>query len=120
MSAEQKSQRQSTLPSPTESFPARPSRHPNFVSASLFPTTYPIFLRTIMKRKNDETHAANGKAKKRAPSEDDAKQSFRTDLFATKILEKYKSDYAVSEPYVLRLCHIPFYSLTLNLDTNME
>ena len=53
----------------------------------------------IMKRKNDdEMHAANGKAKKRAPSEDDIKYRFRTDLFDSTILEKYKSDYAVSKP----------------------
>jgi len=61
-----------------------------------------------MKRKNDEKHAANGKAKKRALSEDDVKYSFRPDLFDTKILEKYKSDYVVSEPYVLQPCLISF------------
>lgn len=51
-----------------------------------------------MKRKSDEKHVANGKVKKRALSEDDVKYNFRTDLFDTKILEKYKSDYVVSEP----------------------
>jgi hypothetical protein len=51
-----------------------------------------------MKRKNDERQAANGKAKKRALSEHDIKYSFRTDLFDSKILEKYKSDYTVSKP----------------------
>jgi hypothetical protein len=67
-----------------------------------------IQLCRIMKRKNDEKHAANGKAKKRALSEDDVKYSFRPDLFDTKILEKYKSDYVVSEPYVLQPCLISF------------
>jgi len=65
-------------------------------------------LRRIMKRKNDEKHAANGKAKKRALSEDDVKHSFRTDLFDTTALEKYKTDYAVSKPLVSRPCLIFF------------
>lgn len=55
-----------------------------------------------MKRKNTEVHAANGKGKKRALSEDEVRASFRTDLFDADALDKSRADYVISKPYVLR------------------
>ncbi|KAF2874772.1 Oxoglutarate and iron-dependent oxygenase degradation C-term-domain-containing protein [Massariosphaeria phaeospora] len=50
-----------------------------------------------MKRKNQS--AANGKAKKRAISDDEAHQNFREGLFGGKVLKGYSDYYATSQPY---------------------
>jgi hypothetical protein len=48
-----------------------------------------------MKRKNDDQNG-NGPSKKRALSEDDVQQSFRTGLFGE--LNEYADEYAESKP----------------------
>jgi hypothetical protein len=54
-----------------------------------------------MKRKSTEAHTINGKAKKRALSEDEVRTSFRTDLFDADTLDKSRAGYVISKPYVL-------------------
>lgn len=49
-----------------------------------------------MKRKSEAP--ANGKAKKRAISDDEAHANFRAGLFDTEVLEDYTSYYATSQP----------------------
>ena len=51
-----------------------------------------------MKRKS-EAHA-NGKSKKRAISDDEARDNFRRGLFDSKVLQDYTDAYAASQPYV--------------------
>lgn len=54
----------------------------------------------MAKRKNEAP--AHGKAKKkRAISDDEAHNNFRSGLFDSKVLEGYTSEYADSQPYVL-------------------
>lgn len=55
---------------------------------------------TTMKRKSDAP--ANGKAKKRAISDDEAHANFRKGLFHADVLENYTSYYATSQPYRFR------------------
>lgn len=50
-----------------------------------------------MKRKNEAP--ANGKAKKRAISDDEAHKNFRKGLFDAAVLEGYTKYYATSQPY---------------------
>ncbi|KAF2730209.1 hypothetical protein EJ04DRAFT_445566 [Polyplosphaeria fusca] len=50
-----------------------------------------------MKRKSETP--ANGKAKKRAISDDEAHQNFRGGLFNAKVLQAYTDYYAASQPY---------------------
>lgn len=50
-----------------------------------------------MKRKNDAP--ANGKSKKRAISDAEAHQNFRSGLFDPKVLQGYTDYYAASQPY---------------------
>ena len=50
------------------------------------------------KRKNDAV--ANGQVtKKRAISDDDARNNFRSGLFDANVLDGYTNDYAQSQPY---------------------
>jgi hypothetical protein len=49
-----------------------------------------------MKRKSETP--ANGKAKKRAISDDEAHKNFRNGLFDNKVLEGYTTSYATSQP----------------------
>lgn len=51
-----------------------------------------------MKRKSEAP--VNGKAKKRAISDDEAHANFRSGLFDTKVLAGYTDFYAASQPYV--------------------
>lgn len=52
----------------------------------------------MAKRKNEAP--ANGKSKKkRAISDDEAHNNFRSGLFDSKVLEGYTSEYADSQPY---------------------
>ncbi|KAH7064522.1 Oxoglutarate and iron-dependent oxygenase degradation C-term-domain-containing protein [Macrophomina phaseolina] len=51
------------------------------------------------KRKADDTGAINGKSKKRALSDEEARSNFRKGLFDTKVLEDYQKQYAESQPY---------------------
>lgn len=55
-----------------------------------------------MKRKSETP--ANGKAKKRAISDEEARDKFRNGLFDSKVLEEYTNYYATSQPYV----YVPF------------
>jgi len=54
---------------------------------------------TMAKRKNDSP--ANGTAKRRLLSEQEARDSFRDGLFKDEILKDYTQQYAKSEPYVV-------------------
>lgn len=51
-----------------------------------------------MKRKSTETHAANGKGKRRALDENEVRKSFRNYLFEADTLKGYRDDYIVSKP----------------------
>jgi len=66
----------------------------SFIGASVYPHT-----NAMAKRKNDSP--ANGTAKRRLLSEQEARDSFRDGLFKNQILEDYTQQYAKSEPYVI-------------------
>jgi len=66
----------------------------SFIGASVYPHT-----NTMAKRKNDSP--ANGTAKRRLLSEQEARDSFRDGLFKDTILQDYTQQYAKSEPYVV-------------------
>lgn len=51
------------------------------------------------KRKAEGPAVANGKSKKRALSDEEARSNFRKGLFDTKVLEDYQKQYAESQPY---------------------
>ncbi|OMP87587.1 PKHD-type hydroxylase TPA1 [Diplodia seriata] len=51
------------------------------------------------KRKAEGPAAINGKSKKRALSDEEARSNFRKGLFDTKVLEDYQKQYAESQPY---------------------
>ncbi|KAF2009824.1 hypothetical protein BU24DRAFT_427843 [Aaosphaeria arxii CBS 175.79] len=51
----------------------------------------------MVKRKNDAP--TNGSSKKRAISDDEAHENFRTGLFASEVLKSYTDYYAESQPY---------------------
>ncbi|OJD33763.1 2-oxoglutarate and fe dioxygenase domain containing protein 1 [Diplodia corticola] len=51
------------------------------------------------KRKAEGPAAVNGKSKKRALSDEEARSNFRKGLFDTKVLEDYQQQYAESQPY---------------------
>lgn len=49
-----------------------------------------------LKRKNEESHDANGSSKKRALSDEDAQECFGDDIFAKK--DDFTKQYAKSQP----------------------
>lgn len=51
------------------------------------------------KRKAEGPAVANGKSKKRALSDEEARSNFRKGLFDTKVLGDYQKQYAESQPY---------------------
>ena len=68
-----------------------------------------------MKRKNEAP--GNGKSKKRAISDEEAHQNFRSGLFNAKVLRDYTDYYGASQPYVVASCNAP--ALLTMLDTSM-
>lgn len=50
------------------------------------------------KRKAEDSVAVNGKSKKRALSDVEARSNFRKGLFDTKVLDDYQKQYAESAP----------------------
>lgn len=58
----------------------------------------PTLTENMVKRKAQDNPAANGKSKKRALSDDEARSNFRKGLFDTKVLGDYQNQYAESQP----------------------
>lgn len=52
----------------------------------------------MVKRKNEAPQARQGKSKKRAISDDEARDNFREGLFDGEVLKGYTDFYAQSEP----------------------
>lgn len=52
----------------------------------------------MVKRKNEAPQAQHGKSKKRAISDDEARENFREGLFEGEVLRRYREDYGGSEP----------------------
>lgn len=52
----------------------------------------------MVKRKNEAPQAQQGKSKKRAISDDEARENFRAGLFDGEVLKGYTDFYAQSEP----------------------
>lgn len=63
---------------------------------STFHSPQPYCIRQKMKRKSEAP--GNGKAKKRAISDEEAHQNFRKGLFDSGVLEDYTNYYAASQP----------------------
>lgn len=70
--------------------------------------------KTMPKRKNDAP-VIGKKTKKRAISDDEAKNNFRKGLFDSKVLEGYTDYYAKSQPYVDELTASVSFPCLINL-----